>query len=162
MLNKYAAERGIPRIPACSRSRASLQFNGSFLIMTTGVQTQIYPAVSGQPNEKGLFDYSLKRQYESRKGPIPRGKYWIQPSQMWTNHWYNISPRSAWGNHRITIHIFSETKTYDRGGFFIHGGNHLGSAGCINLHSQMEKFVMNLQKAIQDIPDCYIPLIVSY
>lgn len=81
---------------------------------------------------------------------------------MWTNHWFNISPVSAWGKHRITIHVFPGTKTYRRGGFFIHGGNHIGSAGCINLHVQMEKFVINLQTATRSSQNCYIPLTVRY
>ncbi|MGN4069377.1 DUF2778 domain-containing protein [Burkholderia gladioli] len=81
---------------------------------------------------------------------------------MWTtNHWYNIAPRAAWGDHRITIHVMPGTATFDRGGFFIHGGTHAGSAGCINLHAGMEQFVKDLQTATGGA-DCYIPLTVQY
>jgi len=45
------------------------------------------------------------------------------------------------GIHRITIHVSPTTMTLKRGGFFIHGGTHPGSAGCINLHGAMENFV---------------------
>nr|WP_239483032.1 tlde1 domain-containing protein [Paraburkholderia sp. C35] len=123
---------------------------------------RVYAAVSGRPLDNGSFDYSLARQCEPEQGPIPEGRYWIKPSQMWTNRWYSLAPRSAWGNHRITIHVFPGTQTHDRGGFFIHGGTHSGSAGCINLHMAMEAFVRDLQAAVGNIPDCYIPLSVRY
>ncbi|MFB9124898.1 DUF2778 domain-containing protein [Paraburkholderia dipogonis] len=66
------------------------------------------------------------------------------------------------GVHRITIHVFPSTTTFNRGGFFIHGGTHPGSAGCINLHGQMENFVRELQDEVKADPDCYIPLKVQY
>ncbi|WP_083380147.1 tlde1 domain-containing protein [Paraburkholderia fungorum] len=130
--------------------------------MVGGPQGHDYAAVSGRPKVSGGFDYSPARQHESSEGPIPPGRYWIEPSQMWTNHWYNIAPRGAWGDHRITIHVFPGTATFGRGGFFIHGGSHAGSAGCINLHSRMEDFVRDLEAATAGSPDCYIPLTVSY
>lgn len=81
---------------------------------------------------------------------------------MWTNQWFNIAPRAAWGNHRLTIHVWPGTETYGRGGFFIHGGTHAGSAGCIYLHAVMEKFVTDLGAASKNGSDCYIPLTVQY
>ncbi|MFM0631499.1 DUF2778 domain-containing protein [Paraburkholderia xenovorans] len=130
--------------------------------MTGGEQYHFYWAVSGRPLSDARFDYSPSRQQERREGPIPEGDYWIQPSQMWTNHWYNIAPEAAWGLHRLTIHVFPMTRTFGRGGFFIHGGTHPGSAGCINLHSFMENFVRDLQAELKTDPDCYIPLKVRY
>ncbi|MEX3955186.1 tlde1 domain-containing protein [Trinickia sp. EG282A] len=161
MPNRYAAELGIPTTPTCGRSNVSLHFNGRFLSMTSP-QTRSYAAVSGQPTDAGGFDYSVARQRESNIGPIPSGRYWVQPSQMWANRWYSLAPRSSWGNHRLTIHVFPGTQTYGRGGFFIHGGTHPGSAGCINLRSRMDSFVRDLQAAIAGSPDCYIPLTVAY
>ncbi|WP_434113717.1 tlde1 domain-containing protein [Paraburkholderia caffeinilytica] len=161
MPNRYAAERGIPTVPACRKSNIQLRFDGRFLFMI-GPAGRAYAAVSGRPTSSGGFDYSPARQRESREGPIPPGRYWIQPSQMWTNHWYNVAPRAAWGDHRITIHVFPGTETYGRGGFFLHGGTHPGSAGCINLHGRMENLVRDLQTATVASPDCYILLTVEY
>jgi len=138
-----------------------LRFDGRFLAIIAP-QARSYAAVSGRPTDSGGFDYSAGRQRESRTGPIPPGKYWVQPSQMWTNHWYNLAPRAAWGDHRLTIHVFPGTQTYGRGGFFIHGGTHTGSAGCINLHNRMEDFVRDLTAATRGLSDCYIPLTVAY
>lgn len=65
------------------------------------------------------------------------------------------------GDHRLTIHVFPGTQTFGRGGFFIHGGTHAGSAGCINLRGQMESFAADL-KAATGNSDCYVPLTVRY
>nr|WP_244197631.1 tlde1 domain-containing protein [Caballeronia ptereochthonis] len=121
-----------------------------------------YSAVSGRPSKGNRFDYSSSRYGARSEGPIPPGRYWIKPSEMWSNHWYNLAARSAWGDHRITIHIFPGTETHRRGGFFIHGGTHAGSAGCINLHSRMEDFVRDLEAAVGPASDCYVPLTIRY
>ncbi|MBN3850297.1 MULTISPECIES: tlde1 domain-containing protein [Burkholderiaceae] len=121
-----------------------------------------YAASSGSVADRRSFDYSPARQREHNTGPIPSGRYWILPSQMWENHWYSLAPRAAWGDHRITIHIYPGTQTYGRGGFFIHGGTHAGSAGCINLHIEMEAFARDLNEWVASSPDCYIPLTVRY
>ncbi|PTB30267.1 DUF2778 domain-containing protein [Paraburkholderia caribensis] len=162
MVDPYSSERAAPTLPLCQSARLALSFDGRSLTMTGVGPFRVYAAVSGRPLGNGLFDYSLARQRERQEGPIPEGRYWIRPSQMWTNHWYSLAPRAAWGGHRITIHVFPGTHTFSRGGFFIHGGTHLGSAGCINLHMGMEVFVRDLQDAVGDNSDCYIPMVVQY
>ena len=77
--------------------------------MASNGKSYTYRGVSGQPLNEGGFDYSATRQQESGKGPIPEGAYWIKPSEMWTNRWYNVALRSAWGNNRITF-MFSPVR----------------------------------------------------
>jgi hypothetical protein len=161
MSDKYAAEHGKPSVPACGAATISLRFDGRILTMSGGMQ-RTYAGVSGRPDDSGNFDYSAARQRMGSVGPIPPGLYWIQPSQMWTNHWYNLAPRAAWGDHRLTIHVMPGTETFGRGGFFIHGGTHAGSAGCINLHAGMEDFVRDIEAATKIASECYIPLTVEY
>ncbi len=132
-----------------------------FLTMTGSV-TRVYAAASGQPGMRGVFDYSPERQREKNIGPIPAGRYWVTPVQMWTNRWYNVASRSSWGKHRLTIHVMPGTRTHGRGGFFIHGGARSGSAGCINLNARMDEFVRDVLGATQASRDCYIPLTVQY
>ena len=128
-----------------------------------GVAGIIFPAVSGKPTEQGDFDYSLERQKIADQGSIPEGEFWIQPSQLQENAWYRIrNPRFAWGNYWITIHPYPSTQTYGRGGFFIHGGDSLGSAGCIDLAENMNQFVEALKKELNGFPQCFIPLTVKY
>jgi len=122
--------------------------------------------LSGKPNEKNQFDYSPARQAIPFKGPIPEGEYWIQLDEMWENNSLKsalgITPRTAWGNFRITIHPYPATKTHNRGGFFMHGGQIPGSAGCIDLTGHMDSFVKELTKELEGLPKCYIPLTVRY
>ena len=165
MTNPYEAERGHPTTPTCGRSRLSLTFNGYGLVASGSKAMMNYPAVSGKPVGRSEFDYSSERQTIRFQGPIPEGSYWIQPSQLWSNNWLKnrlSSPRSAWGNFRITIHPFPNTETHGRGGFFIHGGSIPGSAGCIDLTAHMDRFIQDLSNELGGMPECYIPLTVKY
>ena len=47
----------------------------------------------------------------------------------------------SWGNSRIWLEPSKETNTYGRDDFSIHGGWFPGSAGCIDLTSNMDNFV---------------------
>ncbi|TVT47311.1 MAG: DUF2778 domain-containing protein [Denitromonas halophila] len=165
MSHHYTEERRPPTIPGCARSTINLNFDGKHLRATGTRQAFTFPAASGKPDASGRFDYSATRQQIPYKGPIPAGKYWIQPSQMWENNWLKSlirTPRSAWGNYRVTIHPFPGTETYGRGGFFIHGGSTLGSAGCIDLTLNMDRFVASLKRELDGLPECYIQLTVRY
>jgi type VI secretion system (T6SS) effector TldE1-like protein len=163
MPDKYAHERGEPRYPACGRATIRLVFDGVRLTGSGAGRSMVYPAVSGRPIGQGAFDYSADRQKLAREGPIPEGEYWIQPSELQDNAWYRVrNPRSAWGDHWITIHPFPSTRTQGRGGFFIHGGSSPGSAGCIDLTSSMNRFVADLRAELGGSTLCYVPLTVRY
>ena len=162
--NKYVGERTNPKYPVCARSqKLQLVFNGEILFSRSGVGGIVFNAVSGRPNEKGSFDYSIERQKISGVGAIPEGEYWIQPSELQENAWYRVrNPRFAWGEYWITIHPYPTTQTYGRGGFFIHGGDTPGSAGCIDLTNKMNDFVTALKKVLARTDNCFVPLTVKY
>jgi hypothetical protein len=134
--------------------------------------TVLLPGVSGRPIfapgadgrfTRRTFDYSVASQKEKGVGPIPEGKYWINPAELWENAWYKFwDPTDAWGNYRITIHPYPGTEVYGRGGFFIHGGAEPGSAGCIDLTSAMNDFVKFLKEAVGEKANCFIDLNVHY
>ncbi len=159
MSDKYAAERYDPSLAMCSS--LELFFNGSKLIMKGGSKEYSYSAASGKPTKDGKFIYTKEAQKSSFTGPIPEGVYWINPDQLWTNRWYKLASEDAWGKYRVTIHPFTTTETYRRGGFFVHGGKVLGSAGCIDLTSHIDTFVSDLQKE-GAIKKCQIHLTVKY
>ncbi len=164
-MNKYIKERFNPKTPQCAKSNLSLVFNGQILILTIGGTNAVeksYRAVSGKPDARMNFDYSKDRQKIPDVGPIPEENYWITPHELWENAWYKQGSRDAWGNYRIAIHPYPAAKTYGRGGFFIHGGKFFGSAGCIDLASNMNKFIEDLHKALPGGKNCYIPLSVKY
>jgi hypothetical protein len=142
-------------------SSLKLRFDGKDLIMTGGKKTYSYPAASGKPAKDGSFNYSKIAQMGGPGGPIPEGTYWINPDELWTNRWYKSGSVDAWGNYRITIHPFLTTDTFKRGGFFIHGGKILGSAGCIDLTKYMDTFVKDLSSELATRA-CQIHLKVDY
>lgn len=162
MNDRYAAERFSPTIPACGRSTLSLTFDGRALSATGSLSPIHLPAVSGRINA-GKFDYSVESQKAPDRGPIPEGEYWLRPSELQENAWYRLrNARTAWGNFWIPIHPYPSTNTYKRGGFFIHGGQTPGSAGCIDLSVHMDRFVGALKAELTGQSECHIPLSVRY
>lgn len=162
---RYSEERSFPGSPMCGRAKLTLKFDGKTLQAVGAKKLLVFPAVSGKRTDRGVFDYSTERQKVPYQGPIPAGEYWVQPSQMWENNWLKSllrSPRGAWGNFRLTIHPYPSTRTHGRGGFFIHGGSAPGSAGCIDLVGNIDKFVERLKQELGGLPECYIPLTVQY
>jgi hypothetical protein len=157
----YSHERAKPTVPQCKRSTISVSFDGKHLTLR-GKKAQIFPAVSGKRDPKLGFVYSAERQKERSTGPIPAGEYWINFEELWENSWYRRGSRSAWGNYRLTIHVFPGTVTHDRGGFFIHGGAVPGSAGCIDLTNNIDRFVAALRAELKDAGECFVPLTVRY
>ena len=47
----------------------------------------------------------------------------------------------SWGNSRVWLEPSKETNTYGRDNFSIHGGMWPGSAGCIDMTSNIKNFV---------------------
>lgn len=159
MTDRYASERYDSSLAMCSK--LFLKFDGEKLEMTGGSRIYSYPAASGKPNKDGKFMYTKESQKAPFNGPIPEGTYWINPDELWTNSWYKRGSETSWGKYRITIHPLSTTETHKRGGFFIHGGKFLGSAGCIDLTSHIEKFVSDLAQE-GAMRKCQIHLAVAY
>lgn len=160
--DKYAHERGAPAVPQCGRSSLSINFDGHMLVLRSAHVQFSWQAVSGRPDGRGDFDYSLARQGKGEEGPIPEGEYWIDPAEIWERPWYEFVKEPAWGNHRVTLHVMPGTRTRGRGGFFIHGGNTPGSAGCIDLTTSMDRFVARLRSLLQQSPNCFVPVRVQY
>jgi hypothetical protein len=156
----YEGERYDPSLQRCGDM--ALAFDGTALAFWTGTVSYRYSAVSGRATQEGNFIYTSARQRQSGIGPIPEGVYWINPSEMWTNGWMSLASTSAWGNHRITIHPFTTTETFGRGGFFIHGGATPGSAGCIDLAGEMDRFHADFLRHVGARQTCQMHLRVAY
>ena len=163
-MGDYSAERYDPKLSMCgNKAVVTLHFNGTTLTMLSSGKMFSYPAVSGRPGAAGGFDYSVDNQKQKNKGPIPEGTYWIRPDELQENSWSRVfNPTSAWGNFWISIHPFTTTETYGRGGFFIHGGDVPGSAGCVDLTSHMDQFVKDLKAELAGVATCQIHLTVEY
>ena len=162
MDDRYKADRGEPTGPNCGV--ASLLFDGSDLILfagsaSSGAITKSWTARSGQKTAF-KFEYSGPHQLIPDFGPIPEGAYWIQPAQMEQV----VVESDSWGETRIIIHPRTFTKTFGRGGFFIHGGRQFGSAGCIDLADGMVDFTKAMELFSDPVrPNpCTIALTVKY
>ena len=92
------------------------------------------------------------------KGPIPEGEWYVRQNRYqskppvgadWIEDLKNSIGRGSWprgeaaqGKNRIWLIPKSVKITYGRSGFSIHGGDTLGSAGCIDLASSMPLFTL--------------------
>jgi hypothetical protein len=125
--------------------------------------------------QSGQDDYqSARYQHIPNKGPIPEGLYYARQSRRqnvsaldaaWGTFTglFNIDHGkwkggpAAWGLQRVWLEPDSQTNTYGRSGFSIHGGLSKGSAGCIDIPWQTNRLSDYLDEC-QDI----VPLFVNY
>ena len=108
-----------------------------------------WEATSGKPGYQ-----SPEYQKEANKGPIPEGKYLVDPSQtqsfFYTSDFNRFKGKfglgtwpggkNSWGEFRTWLTPIDGTETYGRSGFSIHGGTTPGSAGCIDLTKYNRSF----------------------
>ncbi len=112
-----------------------------------------WDAVSGA---KGY--QSPEYQHIKDKGTIPEGTYVARQSELqrmspidWVVGWSRLLSEDlggkwpgseySWGSSRVWLEPSKETNTYGRDDFSIHGGWVSGSAGCIDLTSNIDNFV---------------------
>jgi RHS repeat-associated protein len=88
------------------------------------------PATSGRPGT------TAGDQASPYRGPIPEGTYILRPTECSGGPIRSIPRRlffGDWGTYRVPLHPADDTDTKGRDGFFMHGGEDPGSAGCIDL-----------------------------
>jgi RHS repeat-associated protein len=142
----------------------SLLFDGCKLtrLDDNGKPIQSWDAVSGKPGT------TAADQAKQDVGPLPEGTYTANPADSqyrFDTKFYIYNPvnpsgvrvyshplwatsenmRIAWGNYRTELRAEPGTNTYGRSGFFIHGGDVPGSAGCIDLTGQNDAFHLFLK-----------------
>jgi hypothetical protein len=135
-----------------------LRFDGKSLSLNeNGKPLQTWPAISGDPKFQ-----EPKHQARKDKGPIPQGRYRMKVDEIQDlglldeaigtiaspifkavadkklGGWHG--GRSAWGRHRAWLTPAPGTRAQGRDGFSIHGGWFPGSAGCIDLTSEIDDF----------------------
>jgi hypothetical protein len=101
-----------------------------------------YPATSGR---FGVTDPRVPD-----KGPIPEGEYLLSPMEINEVHglpyWARRIWSGDWGNFRVNVTPMPGTETHGRSGFFVHGGDTPGSAGCIDVGNQDTVLFPQLRK----------------
>ncbi len=115
------------------------------------------------------------RKYQNRKyqnvpgkGPLPEGSYRVKQSEIQDIDDFNATigylgslvkqkvgnfpgGRKSWGNTRVWLEPFSSNNLYGRERFSIHGGEEMGSLGCIDLEKNDTPFFNLLRKYGKDI-----------
>lgn len=154
-----ASSTGTISVPQHKPRYAELNFDGQKLDWVENDQvTKSWPAMSGDKDYQSRDYTGLKN-----KGPIPEGSWYLRQQNLQNfddlptidkaisyvgsvtklagkplGKWPGVN--IAWGNHRIPLEAGEETNTMGRTNIFLHGGNRLGSAGCIDLAGNMDKF----------------------
>jgi hypothetical protein len=138
----------------------ALAFDGAKLtLQENGEPVMSWPAVSGRPGTQGPEHQSYRDH-----GPLPQGDYRATVSELqryedndtWDRIKNNLGGgpwrggKSSWGNYRLWLAPDANTQTFGRDGFSIHGGSTPGSAGCIDLTSEMDDFADMMQALGQD------------
>jgi RHS repeat-associated protein len=120
------------------------------------------PATSG----KGKCINVSKGERDRKTGPIPRGDYTADISQLSNPGWVGDVLRNLlgdWGDWRVPLAPNSGTATFGRSGFFLHGGGSIGSAGCIDIGGGIFGD-SNTNRLLRDLladPDKMVPLQVQ-
>lgn len=142
-----------------------MDFDG-FELRVSGAIPLTVPAVSGlratNPKSGGVDWTGSDKQDEPNKGPIPEGKYYLEPSEVETKGF----PSGPWGNYRTRLHeswttaVWRSATTERTAGFFLHqdGGND-GTAGCIGLSSDHDNKAVHGLILANSAP---IPVYVQY
>ena len=99
------------------------------------------------------------------EGPIPSGEYNLDINDLTNPGLMGDLLRNArgdWGDWRVPITPLPGTNTYDRGGFFLHGGKFPGSAGCIDVGGGLfgNDITDRLLNDLLNDPDKQVPLTV--
>jgi len=153
-----------------------LSFDGEFLTVhnqvedkegNRSVETSMFEAKSGLPNEEGKFDYSLSRQKEKNRGPVPEG-LWQLTGQRYHTTDPDVLPSSGYYDTKGRgwyMKLKSVTApTHGRTGFEIHpDGNVPGTAGCIGISCQVpnlpQQFYNAMEKTLQGVAKDKLPMI---
>jgi hypothetical protein len=127
-----------------------LRFSGTELQWRQG-----NAVVAAWPAQSGHDDYQSSAHVAVEdKGPIPPGKWHVRRDQyqeMGDRPWYIAlaaelgrtawpGGESSWGRRRVWLEPVVGTDNLGRTGLTIHGGDELGSKGCIDLAERMADF----------------------
>jgi hypothetical protein len=144
----------------------ALRFDGAELTLReNGEPIVSWPAVSGRPGTQGPEHQSYRDH-----GPLPQGGYRAKMSELqryedldtWDRIKNNLGGgpwrggKRSWGNYRVWLAPDASTRTFGRDNFSIHGGSTPGSAGCIDLTSEMDDFTDLMQALGQDEIDVQV------
>lgn len=143
-----------------------LEFDGNELyIKRNNVRQASWPAMAGQPGYQNRASTSVSDHGPTPEGLYYVNPDEVQERLPWedrlktilfekkipvkdipaylfkkgTYQWMRDKKYPSWGNYRVPLEPDSNTETYGRHSMYIHGGDELGSAGCIDLGKNMDQ-----------------------
>ena len=145
--NWYGYCGSAPLVRTDPTGTVTLVFTGTKLkwFRDDGTLVDSVPAFSGAPG-KG------RRDQGQRGGPISEGTYSIDPNEdqyatynIFAYPWAGYPPSPAWGDRRIPLKGGPDVPGRT-GGYFLHGGEFVGSIGCIDIGPNDIKIIDKLGK----------------
>ncbi|MFI3272601.1 MAG: L,D-transpeptidase [Pseudomonadota bacterium] len=120
---------------------------GTFDIYRGGKLQKTYPYTSGRDGETD--------QTKRGQGPTPSGTYYINPKdaseRTWSKRLVDAYRNTDWGRFRVPMIPDEGNELYGRSGFFVHGGDEPGSAGCLDLGEWDSEFFYNLGNTDEEV-----------
>ena len=157
-----------PRFRQTEIPDPELEFDGQDLyVKRNNVVQNSWPAMAGQPGYQNRASMSTSDLGPTPEGTYSVDPDELQerlsfvekiqnilhhPEMPWAEkyallrnkgkyHWMKEKKKNAWGNYRIPLEADDDTNTYGRHNMYIHGGNELGSGGCIDTGPNMDHLV---------------------
>jgi len=131
------------------------------------------PEVKGRPpysipitSGRGQCQNNPKCSANKNQGPLPPGKYQLNVSEISQLGAFGTllrQLRGDWGSWRVPLHPLPATNVMGRSGFFLHGGQIPGSAGCIDFGGGIfgNSLTDELLQDIRNDPNGIVPLTVQ-
>lgn len=152
-------------------SDPEIEFDGNDVyVRRNGTEFESFPAMAGKSGYQNRSSMSV-----SDRGPTPEGLYYADPKklqerkgffkdslnvlsqltqkpvkQVIKNNYWKYAP-DAWGNYRVPLEPAEDTETFGRHSMYIHGGDELGSAGCIDLGPNMDRLAPYIRSSRQPV-----------
>lgn len=159
-------------------SDPEIEFDGNDVyVRRNGTEFENFPAMAGKsgyqnrnstsvsdlgPTPEGLY-YADPKKLQERKSRLSRLKEAILDTDMpladkaayvfekGTYRWQDEKKKPSWGNYRVPLEPAEDTETFGRHSMYIHGGDELGSAGCIDLGPNMDRLAPYIRSSRQPV-----------
>lgn len=159
-------------------SDPEIEFDGNDVyVRRNGTEFESFPAMAGKPGyqnrssmsvsdrgptPEGLY-YADPKKLQERKSRLSRLKEAILDTDMpladkaayvfekGTYRWQDEKKKPSWGNYRVPLEPAEDTETFGRHSMYIHGGDELGSAGCIDLGPNMDRLAPYIRSSRQPV-----------
>ena len=157
-------------------SDPEIEFDGNDVyVRRNGTEFESFPAMAGKSGYQNRSSMSV-----SDRGPTPEGLYYADPKKLqerldfhdrFQQYLENPKPSArkilgiffpngedgwmrkegSWGNYRVPLEPAEDTETFGRHSMYIHGGDELGSAGCIDLGPNMDRLAPYIRSSRQPV-----------